>query len=726
MCLKKLIINDQVLLYEVGMRKHFTIILFLLTINFYSFSQNEDRHKIDSLKKTLPFLKYSGRINCLNELSDAYHWFQADTAKMYANQALKEAEKINYVQGIAIAYKNFGRIECALGTNFLSAEKYFSISLPLFMKTGDKQEIAWMWVALGYTKWVLCKFPEAMEAYEKAEQLLKKTGDTNTLAINYEQAGLAALEWGNYEKALYYALKFEELTGEEHTFILSDLYKILGDYETALEYHRKMPGEGKDWQYKYLSSGSTFYLKKQYDSANHYYQLFSNYAKTAGAGPLSKLYARLGELHLALKHYGTALVYLNDALNMHKKSNDRNQVMWVLLRLSKTYIEKRDYKRGMQTVQELLQIANETGARQYSRDAHFLHSELFEHLQKQDSAYSHLRQYTVLKDSIDLNLSAQKLAFYKTKSEREQAQSRFNILHEEKKLQQQQLKQTAQQKNLLIAGIAVLLLIGVILFRIILLKRKNEKNRRELAENELRIQKLESERKQAGLQQQATDLEMQALRAQMNPHFIFNCLNAINGFILINESETAADYLTKFSRLIRMVLNNSQKKFISLDEELETLGLYLYMEALRSKNNFNYQIKCDDTIDALSIFIPPLLLQPFAENAIWHGLMNKEGDGELLIDLHLENNILQCTITDNGVGRKQAAILKSKSAEKNKSMGLQITKNRMALLNRDLNGESFFEITDLKDEWGNATGTSVSLKIKIKEKQEENVSEDTL
>ncbi len=147
---------------------------------------------------------------------------------------------------------------------------------------------------------------------------------------------------------------------------------------------------------------------------------------------------------------------------------------------------------------------------------------------------------------------------------------------------------------------------------------------------------------------------------------------------------------------------------------------------MRSKNNFNYQIKCDDTIDALSIFIPPLLLQPFAENAIWHGLKNKENDGELLIDLHLDDNILQCIITDNGVGRKQAAILKSKSAEKNKSMGLQITKNRMALLNKDLDGEIFFEITDLKDEQGNATGTRVSLRILIKETHGENFSEDVL
>ncbi len=223
----------------------------------------------------------------------------------------------------------------------------------------------------------------------------------------------------------------------------------------------------------------------------------------------------------------------------------------------------------------------------------------------------------------------------------------------------------------------------------------------------------------------AAELEMQALRAQMNPHFIFNCLNAINGYILNNEAETAADYLTKFSRLIRMVLNNSQKQFISLEEELETLGLYLYMESLRFKDNFNYEIKCNDTVDAFSIFIPPMLLQPFVENAIWHGLMNKDGYRKLIIDLHFEDNILHCNITDNGVGRKKAAQLKSKSVEKNKSMGMDITKNRMALLNHDLNGQSFYEIDDLEDEYGVSAGTKVSLKIKTRDTPIENIAEVT-
>jgi LytS/YehU family sensor histidine kinase len=325
--------------------------------------------------------------------------------------------------------------------------------------------------------------------------------------------------------------------------------------------------------------------------------------------------------------------------------------------------------------------------------------ELFDRVKDNNRAYFHLKKYTSIKDSIEADLAAQKLSFYKIKTEREKAQTSIKLLNDEKKLEQQQLQKEALIKKILAASLIVLVVMGIIFFRNIALKRKNER--------------LESERTKAELQQRAAELEMQALRAQMNPHFIFNCLNAINGFILTNDSETAADYLTKFSRLIRMVLNNSQKKLISLEQELETLDLYLYMEHLRFTNNFHYQINCDDSIDALSIFIPPMLFQPFAENAIWHGLLHKEGNGELLISLHLEKDIIHCTITDDGVGRKKAAMLKSKSVEKNKSMGLQITKNRIALLNQDLNSETFFEIQDLEDEYGNATGTKVNLKIKI-------------
>jgi len=382
-----------------------------------------------------------------------------------------------------------------------------------------------------------------------------------------------------------------------------------------------------------------------------------------------------------------------------------------LLDIAKTYLALGNNDSAFKYGDESLNIAKQTEAKQVIRDACKVLSSVYDHWHQPDSAFFYYQWYTTMKDSVLSDQVKGKLAAY-------HFEQKIELLSKEKEIQQAQLQKESLWRKLLIIGIIALIFIAVIIVRVIMLKRKNEKNLRELAENKLTIQKLASDKKQSDLQQQAIELEMQALRAQMNPHFIFNCLNAINGFILRNDSETAADYLTKFSRLIRMVLNNSQRKLISLEEDMETLGLYLYIEKLRFTNNFQYKINCDDGVDALSIFIPPMLLQPFAENAIWHGLMQKDGNGELLIELHREENILHCTITDNGIGRKKATSLKSKSAEKNKSLGLQITKKRMALLNQDLNDQNFFEIHDLKDERGNATGTRVSLKIKIKETPE--------
>jgi len=216
------------------------------------------------------------------------------------------------------------------------------------------------------------------------------------------------------------------------------------------------------------------------------------------------------------------------------------------------------------------------------------------------------------------------------------------------------------------------------------------------------------------LKQKATELEMQALRSQMNPHFIFNCLSSINRFILKNESETASDYLTKFSRLIRMVLNNSVNPLISLEDELEMLRLYLDLERLRFKYAFDFTIRFQNQFEVSSISLPPLLLQPFAENAIWHGLMHKEGQGTLEIAFEFENNVLTCSITDNGVGRKNAETFKSKSAEKQKSMGMQITAERLALLNENFE-QTNFNVEDLVDAEGQAAGTRVTLKIRYKE-----------
>jgi len=150
---------------------------------------------------------------------------------------------------------------------------------------------------------------------------------------------------------------------------------------------------------------------------------------------------------------------------------------------------------------------------------------------------------------------------------------------------------------------------------------------------------------------------------------------------------------------------------IALEEELEMLEIYLDMERLRFKDSFDFVISFKNVIDIETVLIPPLILQPICENALWHGLMHKDGQGHLNIELSLENSVLQCVITDDGIGREKAAELKSKSAEKDKSMGLQITAQRLALLNQNKNVQTFYTIEDIRDENNKTVGTKVILKI---------------
>jgi ligand-binding sensor domain-containing protein/anti-sigma regulatory factor (Ser/Thr protein kinase) len=219
--------------------------------------------------------------------------------------------------------------------------------------------------------------------------------------------------------------------------------------------------------------------------------------------------------------------------------------------------------------------------------------------------------------------------------------------------------------------------------------------------------------KTAELHQQKIEMEMQALRAQMNPHFIFNSLNSINRFILQNNRAQASEYLTKFSKLVRMILQNSQAPLISLESELESLNLYLDLEAVRFEHRFAYKISYPKELDIEVLKVPPLVIQPFTENAIWHGLMHREDKGQLDIAVSEENDYLYIKITDNGIGRKKAAEFANKSATKHKSMGLRITKDRIAMLQKTNGGESPVKIIDLENEDGSAAGTEVIIKIPV-------------
>jgi ligand-binding sensor domain-containing protein/putative methionine-R-sulfoxide reductase with GAF domain len=215
-------------------------------------------------------------------------------------------------------------------------------------------------------------------------------------------------------------------------------------------------------------------------------------------------------------------------------------------------------------------------------------------------------------------------------------------------------------------------------------------------------------------QQKMTEVEMQALRAQMNPHFIFNSLNSINRYIVKSDQATASLYLTRFARLIRLILDNSNSKNVILSHELEALKLYIEMEALRFDKKFEYNIIVDKSVNPDSVELPPLIIQPYVENAIWHGLLHKDTPGCLTITVSMpEENMLQCIIEDNGIGRQKAKELRSKSATTRKSLGLKLTENRLALLNKYAEINASIDIIDLTNGDDGPGGTKVILKIPV-------------
>lgn len=210
---------------------------------------------------------------------------------------------------------------------------------------------------------------------------------------------------------------------------------------------------------------------------------------------------------------------------------------------------------------------------------------------------------------------------------------------------------------------------------------------------------------------QMAELELKALRSQMNPHFMFNSLNSIKNYILRAEPKLAAEYLSNFSHLIRMILQNSGEKEISLQDELETLILYIELEQIRFEKKFEFNCVVEDGLPLDSVRIPPMILQPYIENAIWHGLMHKEGTGHLLLSFSSMENGIRCTIDDDGIGRTQSAALKRDQNARYKSMGMGITKDRIDILNK-MNALGIdVEIIDKKDISGHAMGTQVVVSI---------------
>lgn len=699
---------------------------------------------IDSLKNILPSLRDAVRIDCLNELgfefSDRYwsksKYQQTDTALLYTLQAQNEAQRLHYLRGIGKALQNLGTIEEEHG-NFTAAENYIRKALPVLEKENMHYDYHRALVLLG---WILQNrgfFAQSITLNKKELPYYEAIKDSEHIAAIYRIIARAYDAMGNSGDAFTYFQKDfaiqknpADAWGKRSTATLkAAVYMAAGDTANAALYYKQAAAFSINQhamvEAYHLNMAIAYSLQKKYDSALLEMRSSINKIKSSNADSLfrkpalMRSYITLTDLFLSLKQFDSAIIYCEEPLSFFKNGDCIAALMPMLKTVAAAYHEKHQNDYAFRYTNQLLFYAQRAGARKFERDGYKLLWEIYRDQHKATLADTYQLKYILLNDSLqndkyisqaaawqaisDLNI---KEANYKNqlKINEEHNNAKVELISNEKK----------NQLYIFIAAIAFISLLTILIIGTNRLKRKKDQLQLMMVEANISLEKQKRQQEVTQLQQQKIELEMQALRAQMNPHFIFNSLNSINRFILKKQSSEATEYLTKFSRLIRMILNSSANTSVSLTEDIEALKLYLELESLRFEEKFNYNIQYEPDLDIDFIQVPPMLLQPYIENAIWHGIMHKAGKGHLDIMISQKNNMLCCKITDDGVGRKEALALKSRSAVNYKSMGMRITADRIAMLHRQYKTENAVVVNDLILPNGNPGGTEVIIKIPLR------------
>ena len=616
------------------MRKYFLILVILINCCLQVLSQSNpaseiDSLTLDSLKKMLPLVKDSARVDLLNDISMriGYSGYtqREDSIRRYSLKAYEEAKKIGYQSGIAmglISWSAFDIVQNKPITDEARKKQDILKGIEIAEKINDYKVLGWGYYFFGGLPSVRTSLNNQADWDKKAMNSFLKAGDTLHAAEIANWIFDGYFYRGEYEKAFEFGKLSLELSKKSNNNIclswkqflvqyslgnLSVLYAAAGDYDNAMTYLREKNQYGIKNQTGWVANGDIaelFCKMGKYDSAMVYWNQWRNYSGWKGSADGHKAWGNnvLGVIYLNTGKYDKAIEIFQNSVQTYKKYNNKGALAPTYLNLAKAYEKKKNYKTALQYANDGLGLAKEKSLRPHMMEGYQLLSSIHHSLGNDAKAYLNLLNYNSIKDSIQNKQFL--LRMYSSKKEVEETRktSQINLLSKENQLKKSELKQQAIITKGLMAGLVLIICLGIFIFRIQLLKRKNERLK---LQRELEVRQLEGEKKQTELQQRASELEMQALRAQMNPHFIFNCLSSINKFILKNESQAASDYLTRFSRLIRRVLTNSQLSLIPLSDEIEMLKLYLDMERLRFDNAFDYNIVYANTIEPETIYIPP-------------------------------------------------------------------------------------------------------------------------
>ena len=607
----------------------------------------------------------------LNEIASAYRADNPKLMQQYANEALQLSKKIKFRLAEGNAYMNLGNAGIITG-DYAKALLNFSNAQTVFESEAEKKSSV------------------------DQEEI------NNGLARAYGSIGIVFSEQSNYAKALQYhlkALKIYESGNHPEKLArvynnIGIVYKAQGEDFKALDYFikcLKIQKKIKDNTVGITTTniGNIYLNQKNYAKAFEYYneaqRLFQQYPNGRGLG---ELYNNVGLYYKNTNNPAKALESYAKALETFSSIDDKFGKSDTYFYIGEINFEKGDYQQALQNTSKSLQLAKELEITEQVQNAEKRLSEIYEKLGQSAEALRHYKLYSIAKDSVSNHESIRNTVraemnfeFEKKEALQKKEQEKKEIVYAE------QSKRHKQQILFTILLILSLCGIGFLIY-----------NRLQLKKN-------------LTLQKDLAEYEQKALHLQMNPHFVFNCLGSISSFIVQNGTDSAIKYLSKFSKLMRLTLEYSKESLIPIDKEIESLQNYLELEQLRFNKKFDFSITKSSEIED-DMALPPLLLQPFVENAIIHGLIPKKESGTITVDFSLNDENLICTVTDDGIGFNTSKELKENSVTVHKSMALDITKKRLEMMEAYTSKKAKVEINELSEN-GTVYGTKVVLNLPI-------------
>jgi tetratricopeptide (TPR) repeat protein len=662
------------------MKYLFSLLCVLLTV-FHCHGQQK---VLDSLLQELkkPGIVDSSKINLYNEIAYSIASVDPRRGLLYADSALVLSEKNNLEGKKAISLNSKGVNYWHLGEDSLALIEYNEV-LNYHRRTNYLKGQGRISNNIALIHYNNRDYQQALQYHEVANSIFKELGDTNILVSSLINTGVVFLAISDYPKALEYFLEAKGLVDSSATQSLGNIYSNIGlvyknqnQLDLAADAHLEAVELYRKGGLNQFTASAMANLANVYSMQDKFAE-----AKSLLEGALkinleignerriASDYANLGSLYKEQGDYEEALGYLKKADNLYQKINDPLNRSIVLLHQAEVILatgksENAIFKTALNLQTEAFKLAKESESISRQQQAAQAISETYELLGNPSAALSYFKQYSLLKDSIFNDENEKKITKLQIEYDYMVRERDLNATFEMEKeiLRIQGEKETFQTKIYLFLAL-VLALSFLIIF--VFYRRKNFAEQAKLA---------------AEFQSQRTDLEMKVLRTQMNPHFIFNALNSISNFLLKNQADDADYYLVKFAKLIRMILEYSDQKEITLNQELELIRHYAEIESMRLGKKINLEVAFPEEINLDKCKIPPLLLQPLIENSIWHGISKIDGPGRIQIQVEEKNNGLSITIRDNGAGRNPVVHVSHSSTKK--SMATGIIEARLELMRK--------------------------------------------